>query len=53
MVTIGVDPHKDTHSAVAVDTFGRQIADRTAPAVSDGFGDVWDGHASWVISAPG
>jgi transposase len=55
MVTIGVDPHKDTHSAIAVDDFGRQIADQTAPAVTDGFGDLlgWarqlgDQHI-WVI----
>lgn len=40
MVTIGVDPHKDTHSAVAVDAVGRQVADRTRPAVADGFGDL-------------
>ena len=40
MVTIGIDPHKDTHSAVAVDAFGRQVADRTRPAVSDGFGEL-------------
>jgi transposase len=55
MVTIGVDPHKDTHSAVAVDGFGRQVADRTRPAVTDGFGDllVWarelDNERRWVI----
>jgi hypothetical protein len=55
MVTIGVDPHKDTHSAVAVDVFGRQIADRTAPAVRDGLGDMlaWGrglgDQRTWVI----
>ena len=40
MVTIGVDPHKDTHSAVAVDALGRQVSERTRPAVMDGFGDL-------------
>jgi transposase len=55
LVTIGVDPHKARHSAVAVDVLGRQIADRTAPAVSDGFGDMWGwgrglgDQRTWVI----
>jgi transposase len=40
MVTIGIDPHKDTHWAVAVDEVGRQLADRKARAVSDGFGEM-------------
>ena len=53
MVTIGVDPHKDTHSAVAIDGLGRQIADRTVPAVRDGSATWWAGRASWVISGPG
>lgn len=43
MVTIGIDPHKQTHSAVATDELGRQLAERTRPAKSDGFGEllVW------------
>jgi transposase len=55
MVTIGVDPYKDTHSAVAVDGFGRQVADRTEPAVRDGFGELlaWarglDDQRRWVL----
>jgi transposase len=55
MVTIGIDPHKDTHSAVAVDVFGRQVADRTRPAVRDGFGELlgWarqlGAQRAWVI----
>jgi transposase len=40
MVTIGIDPHKDTHWAVAVDEVGRQLADRKCRAVSDGFGEL-------------
>jgi transposase len=40
MVTIGVDPHKDTHQAVAVDDVGRQLCERTCDAVADGFGEL-------------
>jgi len=36
MVTIGVDPHKRTHSAVAVDQVGAELAARTEPARCDG-----------------
>ena len=32
MVTIGIDPHKQTHTGVAVDPLGVQIAQRTAAA---------------------
>ena len=38
MVTIGIDPHKQTHTAAAVDEVGREIAHRTAPAKQEGFG---------------
>ena len=40
MVTIGVDPHKKTHSAVAVDAVGAALDGRTAPAKRDGFGEL-------------
>ncbi len=40
MVTIGVDPHKDAHSAVAVDELARQVAERTQPAVAVGFAEL-------------
>lgn len=40
MVTIGVDPHKDTHAAAAVDELGKCVAERSCRAVSDGFGDL-------------
>jgi transposase len=40
MVTIGVDPHKDTHQAVAVDDVARQLSERTCAAVADGFGEL-------------
>jgi transposase len=56
MLTIGVDPHKGTHSAVAVDQVGQQISGRTEPAKPDGFGAllVWarslaDGERVWVV----
>lgn len=55
MVTIGIDPHKDTHWAVCVDQVGRQLADCECKAVDDGFGELlsW-GRAlgperTWVI----
>jgi transposase len=43
MVTFGVDPHKQTHSAAAVDDVGRELANRTERAEQDGFGAllVW------------
>lgn len=36
MVTIGVDSHKQSHTVVAVDEAGRQLASRTVPATSEG-----------------
>ena len=32
MVTIGIDPHKQTHAGVAVDPLGVQVAQRTVAA---------------------
>lgn len=56
MVTIGIDPHKDTHCAVAVDGVGRQVAVRTESARAPGFGALveWargleDEQRVWVI----
>jgi transposase len=55
MVTIGVDPHKQTHTGVAVDPLGVQVAQRTAAARRDGFGALleWaralDSERVWVI----
>ena len=55
MVTIGVDPHKQTHTGVAVDPLGVQLAQRTAPARREGFGQLleWgrklDSERVWVI----
>jgi transposase len=56
MVTIGVDPHKKTHTAVAADEVGQEICGRTVPANRDGFAAllVWarqlpDPQHVWVI----
>jgi transposase len=36
MVVIGVDSHKQTHTAVATDGTGRKLAERTVVATSAG-----------------
>jgi len=36
MIVIGIDSHKRTHTAVAVDGTGRKLAERTLPATSAG-----------------
>src|ERR1700727_2398909 len=40
MVTIGVDPHKQTHTAAAVDRLGVEVAHRTVPARPVGNGQL-------------
>lgn len=40
MVTIGVDPHKRMHTAVATDELGRSVSERTESARPDGFGEL-------------
>lgn len=55
MLTIGIDPHKQTHSGVAVDPLGVQIAQRTVAARREGFGQLleWarklDSERVWVL----
>src|SRR5439155_118947 len=55
MLTIGVDPHKQTHSAVAVDELGVKLAAATRPARREGCGELlaWSrvlaGARVWVI----
>lgn len=44
MVAIGIDPHKNTHQAVAVDALGAQLAEHETPADREGFGQLLD----WV-----
>ncbi|MCW2880497.1 MAG: hypothetical protein JWQ95_4597, partial [Sphaerisporangium sp.] len=36
MMVFGIDPHKQTHTAVAVDELGRKQAQRTVSARSEG-----------------
>ena len=54
-MTIGIDPHKHTHSGVAVDPLGVQIAQRTITARREGFGHLleWgrmlDSERVWVL----
>ena len=40
MVTIGVDPHKQTHTAAAVNPLGVELDHRTAPARPAGNGQL-------------
>jgi transposase len=40
MVTIGIDPHKQTHTGVAVDGLGREVGGRTVSARREGFGQL-------------
>ena len=55
MVTIGVDPHKKTHTAAAVNPLGVEVAHRTVPARPVGNGQLleWaralDSERVWVI----
>ena len=55
MVTIGIDPHKQTHTAVAVNDLGVEVANRTVPARPTGNGQLveWaralDPERVWVI----
>ena len=55
MVTIGVDPHKETHTGVAVDPLGVQVAQRQVAARREGIGQLleWgrklDPERVWVI----
>jgi transposase len=55
MVTIGIDPHKLTHSAVVVDRVGLELSRRTERAVREGCGVLlgWarklDPERVWVL----
>lgn len=49
MVAIGVDPHKRTHSAVAVDEVGRELSHRTERAEPEGFSAL----VAWSRTLPG
>jgi transposase len=47
MVTLGADTHKRTHTLVAVDATGRQLAERTVPATSAGHLELRRWAAQW------
>lgn len=47
MVTLGADTHKRTHTLVAVDASGRQLAERTVPASSVGHLELLRWAAQW------
>jgi transposase len=55
MLTIGVDPHKQTHTAAAVDDLGAEVGHRTAAARPVGNGQllewarVLDGERVWAV----
>jgi transposase len=55
MVTIGVDPHKQTHTAAAVDELGSEVEHRTVPATLAGNGQLleWarglDSERVWAV----
>ncbi|WP_242583769.1 IS110 family transposase [Amycolatopsis sp. 195334CR] len=36
MVVVGIDPHKSSHTAVAVDQTGRRLAQKTVTSDRDG-----------------
>lgn len=40
MMVIGVDPHKGSHTAAAVDELGRKTGQKTVPATRDGHRDL-------------
>ena len=44
MVMVGIDAHKRTHTAVAVDEVGRELGRVTVPATSEG---AWE-LVTWV-----
>jgi transposase len=47
MMIIGVDAHKRTHTLVAIDDAGRQLAERTVAATPDGHFDVLSWISQW------
>ena len=55
MVTIGVDPHKQTHTAATVDELGSEVGHQTVPARPTGNGQLleWarglDSERVWAV----
>jgi transposase len=57
MMVIGVDPHKQSHTAVAADELGRETARKTVRARRDGYRELiaWarqacPGERSWAVA---
>lgn len=59
MILIGIDPHKSSHTAVAVDATGRRVAQRRFPVNAGTFGQLmrccwhWPEHRFAVEGARG
>lgn len=51
MLTIGVDPHKDAHQAVAVDALGKELSAREVRADREGFGRLLEWARALVPDA--
>lgn len=58
MLILGVDTHKRTHTIVAVDEHGRQVAQRTITSTSDDHLELvaWakklDDERTWAVGLP-
>jgi transposase len=46
MVLLGVDPHKDTHTVVAVDQVGRPLDQTTVTAHTRPYRTAWLGNSA-------
>ena len=42
-IIVGVDTHKDTHAAVAINTLGARLGTMTIPVSTTGYRDLWAG----------
>jgi hypothetical protein len=51
MMVVGVDPHKQSHTAVAVDELGRNQAAKTVKPASPVTCSCWPGPAAWARRA--
>lgn len=47
MITIGVDAHKRSHTAVAVNQLGRRHAELTVAATAEGVAELWEWARQW------
>ena len=53
MVIVGIDAHKRSHTAVAIDAFGRKLGQRTTGTTSEIIWPCWAGPNSLAHSASG